>query len=171
MIRRSIALFARYHQSVYRFARAMLADGTAAEEVLQESFLAVARSAESYQVRGSFRAWLMRIVRNRCLNCRQATASRDCREVNGVVDLIAERRPGPLLILEQQEQMDVVRKAIACLPPPQREALLMHVMEQMPYAEVAAAMEMPVNTVKTLIHRARANLVEATTSEDVNHDM
>lgn len=165
------ALFGRYHTSVYRFARAMLADGAAAEEVLQESFLAVARSAGSYQVRGTFRAWLMRIVRNRCLNHRQAMKSRICGQESAQADRVAEDQPGPLLVLEQQEELDHVRKAIAFLPPQQREALLLHVMEQMPYAEVAAAMEIPVNTVKTLIHRARANLVEATTGEDTTHGM
>lgn len=165
------ALFGRYYQSVYRFARAMLADGAAGEEVLQESFLAVARSAESYQARGTFRAWLMRIVRNRCLNHRQAMKARIFGQERVEANQVAAQRPGPLLVLEQQEELDGVRKAIAYLPPPQREALLLHVMEQMPYVEVAAVMDIPVNTVKTLIHRARANLIEATGGKDTNHDM
>ena len=62
------ALFDRYHTAVYNFARAMLGRAGGGEEVLQETFLAVARTARTYTPRGRFRAWLMRIVRNRCLN-------------------------------------------------------------------------------------------------------
>jgi len=62
------ALFGRHHRSAYAFARAMLADTQAAEDVMQEAFLAVARTAREYEPRGRFRAWLMRIVRNMCLN-------------------------------------------------------------------------------------------------------
>ncbi len=60
-------LFDRHYAAVFHFARTMLGDEHAAEEVLQETFLAVAQS-DSYLPRGLFRGWLMRIVRNRCLN-------------------------------------------------------------------------------------------------------
>ena len=61
-------LFDRHYTSVYNFARTMLGEAAGPEEVLQETFLAVARSARQYSPRGRFRSWLMRIVRNRCLN-------------------------------------------------------------------------------------------------------
>ena len=62
------ALFDRHYLSVYNFARTMLREAGAAEEILQETFLAVARAAKTYEPRGTFRTWLLRIVRNRCLN-------------------------------------------------------------------------------------------------------
>ena len=61
-------LFDRHHVSVFNFARVMLRQTQDAEEVMQETFLAVARSARTYTPRDRFRPWLLRIVRNRCLN-------------------------------------------------------------------------------------------------------
>ncbi len=61
-------LFDRYRAPVYNFARAMLNGSADAEDVMQEAFLAVARTARAYKPRGHFRPWLMRIARNLCLN-------------------------------------------------------------------------------------------------------
>jgi hypothetical protein len=55
-------LFERHHAPVYHYARAMLVDAAASEDVLQDAFLAVARAARQYQPQGQFRPWLMRIA-------------------------------------------------------------------------------------------------------------
>lgn len=65
-------LFDRYQTAVYNFACTMLNDSGRSEDVLQETFLAVARSAKTYEGGGRFRTWLMRIVRNRCLNAMES---------------------------------------------------------------------------------------------------
>ena len=70
------ALFDRHHAAVYSFARTMLGDSLGPEEMLQEAFLTVARQAKKYEPRGRFRPWLMRIVRNRCLNRLAAVKAR-----------------------------------------------------------------------------------------------
>ena len=158
-------LFDRYYVSVYNFARSVLGNGVEADEILQETFLAVARSAASYVGRGKFRAWLMRIVRNRCLN--QLAAVRARREVLGDRDCEAGAwaagGPGPVEQLEELEEEQRIRAAMAELPERQREAIALYAFEQMKYREIAEVMEMPEGTVKTLIHRARASLAQRLT--------
>jgi len=157
------ALFDRYYVAVYHFARSMLGDASAAEEVLQETFLAVARTARRYEPRGSFRPWLMRIVRNRCLNRLESERARRAAIAESGWLPVERPSPGanPADRVEMDEQMQLVRAAVAALPDRQREALALFAFERMPYRDIAEVLGAPVNTVKTLIHRARAAVATA----------
>lgn len=156
-------LFDRHYASVYHFARTMLGDAGGAEDVLQETFLAVARAGRSYTPRGRFRAWLMRIVRNRCLNRIASQRARRAALAETGLDVVcpAAADPSPPQRAEAREQADALRLAIATLPERQREAITLYAFDRMTYREVAEVLDMPINTVKTLIHRARANLARA----------
>ncbi len=157
------ALFDRHYASVYHVARTMLGDAGGPEEVLQETFLAVARSANTYSPRNRFRTWLMRIARNRCLNRIESRRTR--REVQAEVEPEGieppATDPAPPERVEAEEQAAFIQSAIDRLPDRQREAIALYAFEGMSYRDVAEVLEMPVNTVKTLIHRARATLAQA----------
>jgi len=157
------ALFDRHHAAVYSFARTMLGDSLGPEEMLQEAFLTVARQAKKYEPRGRFRPWLMRIVRNRCLNRLAAVKARREMLAGSGMTLIepASREPGPGEKAREDEQAATVRAAIAELPERQREAIALQVYSRMSYREIAKVLEMPINTVKTLIHRAKASLAQS----------
>ena len=156
-------LFERHYAGVYNFARHMLGNEHQAEEILQETFLAVARTARTYQPRGLFRTWLMRIVRNRCLNRLQ---SNQATHTEGGLDADPPSAdPGPAKDAETAEHMARVHAMIDALPPRQREALVLYAMEQMNYAQIAQVLDVPVNTVKTLIFRARAELARGLEKE------
>ena len=159
-------LFDRHYVGVFIFARIMLGSTHQADEILQETFLAVARATGRYAARGRFRSWLMRIVRNRCLNRIESERAR--REALGkrhggsldVVEAVCDQ-PGPAQIVQSDEQRAVIVAAVAELPDRQREAIALYAFEQMRYRQIAEVLDMPINTVKTLIHRARANLARA----------
>jgi RNA polymerase sigma-70 factor (ECF subfamily) len=154
------ALFDRHYASVYNFARTMLGNRGGPDEVLQETFLAVAQNAEKYAPRGRFRPWLMRIARNLCLNRIQADRLR--RAAMAGSDLVLTDRAaesvGPAETVDSDERTAAIRAAIAALPDSQREAITLYAFEQMSYREIAEVMEAPINTVKTLIRRGRASL-------------
>ncbi len=155
-------LFDRYYGPVYNFARTMLRESGEAEEVLQETFLAVARSAANYTARGRFRPWLMRIVRNRCLNRLESRRIRRTGANAGPdPDTVASDTQAPPETATANERQAVIRSAVDQLPERQREAIALYAFEQMTYREIAEVMQMPINTVKTLIHRARADLARA----------
>lgn len=158
-------LFERHYAGVYNFARHLLGDEHQAEEILQDTFLAVARTARTYQPRGLFRTWLMRIVRNRCLNRLQSN-----RTAHAAAGGLGEGDPpsranGPAKDVETAEHMARVHVLIDALPQRQREALVLYAMEQMSYAQIAQVLDIPVNSVKTLIFRARAELARALEEE------
>lgn len=156
------ALFDRHYASVYNFARAMLGNRGGPEEVLQETFLAVARTARKYAPRGRFRPWLMRIVRNRCLNRLESQRVRRAILGGGGLEFVepASNEPSPAQNVETDEQSQIVRSAVGELPDRQREAIALYAFERMSYREIAEVLEVPINTVKTLIHRARASLAQ-----------
>jgi RNA polymerase sigma-70 factor (ECF subfamily) len=156
-------LFDRHRAAVYNFAHMMLGEADGAEDVLQETFMAVARTARSYQPRGLFRSWLMRIVRNRCLNAIQARRVRRRVVAESGLDIVepASREPSPGEQVESDERMALLRGLISQLPELQREAIVLYAFEQMSYRDIGEVLEVPLGTVKTLIHRARATLALA----------
>ena len=156
-------LFDRHGSSVYNFACTMLRNSDRAEEMLQETFLAVARSAKTYEPRGQFRAWLMRIARNRCLNAIETQRLRQAVMKESSLGLVAlpSREIPATEQLEVDETMTKVRQCIAQLPPQQREAIALYAFERMTYRQIGEILGKPLNSVKTLIHSARAALATA----------
>ncbi len=153
-------LFDRHYAAVYNFARTVLDGGVGADDVLQDTFIAVARGAADYVPRGRFRPWLMRIARSRCLDCLRSAGRRlppGTATPDGV-HAVPSRQPSPLQSAEGAEAAREMRRMLAALPERQREALALYAFEGMTYREIASALGSPVNTVKTLIHRARATL-------------
>jgi len=155
-------LFERYRALVFNYARTLLHDDGRAEDVLQEAFLAVIRTAGRYEPRGHFRTWLLRIVRNRCLNRLESerlrrAVSQDARNA----DRAASPAPSPVAQAEANERLALARAALEELPARQREALVLHAFDSMTYREIAEILDVPINTVKTIIHRGRAALARA----------
>lgn len=165
------ALFDRYHRSVYGFACSMLNANGAAQDVLQETFLAVARAARDYEPRGRFRSWLFRIARNLCLN--RLAVERRRREALDELPVQFCRppshRPQPEQLAAANESRELLRGRLLMLPERQREALALYAFEGMKYREIAETLQTPIGTVKTLIHRARAALAQAL--EDEGHEI
>lgn len=156
------ALFDRYHVAIYNFARTMLGHSDGAEDVLQEVFLAVARAARAYDARGRFRAWLFRLARNHCLNRLQSDRLRRRVIAESGLDLAdaPSGEPSPAEQVDRDERLALLRQLIGELPERQREALALYAFEEMSYQEIADVLGIPLNTVRTLIHRARAALAQ-----------
>jgi RNA polymerase sigma-70 factor (ECF subfamily) len=155
-------LFERHYRSVYGFARSMLGESGGTDEVLQDTFLAAVRAAGSYVPQGKFKAWLLQIARNRCLNRLQARKARQkLVEETGFRLVEPEAHdPAPSDILAGDECEQVIRAAIAMLPDRQREAITLYALEQLSYQQIADVLQVPINTVKTLIRRARIALAK-----------
>ena len=155
-------LFDRYHTSVFNFACYMLDGVDGAADVMQEAFLTVASKADQYEPRGRFRAWLMRIVRNLCLNRLRAESARRRVIAEVGLDFLAPAAPqgNPARQAALNEQQEALTRWIKELPVNQREALVLRVFESMKYREIGEALGVPLNTVKTWLHRARATLAE-----------
>lgn len=153
-----LLLYERHREAVFRFAYRMLGDSAQAEDVTQECFLSLVRRPGSFdESRAKLRTYLLGATRNLSLK----SLRRQGQEV-GLEDFNEEPRPGlteePLRKLLDEELADAVSRAIASLPPLQREALVLFEYEEIPLKEIAAIVEADVGTVKARLHRARARL-------------
>lgn len=131
-----------------------------AEELFQEVFSRIHRSAASYQPDRPLLPWVFAIVVN---VARTWHRRRKVRSIvhGGEVDLSRSREPDGLDVLEARETARWLDGQIARLPTDQAEALQLCCVERMDQAEVACLLGVPVPTVKTRLRRARLALLEA----------
>jgi RNA polymerase sigma-70 factor, ECF subfamily len=139
-------LFERYQQPLWGYFRRRLADAARAEELTQDTFVALLRGADRYQGRSSFRTYLYGIAANL---------------------LAAERRRPPQAAPSSGDFRATspddalwVRQAMARLDDADREVLTLREFEQLSYAEIADLLQIPVNTVRSRLFRARLALRE-----------
>jgi RNA polymerase sigma-70 factor (ECF subfamily) len=146
-------LFHRYKQPLYGFFRRRLAEsGQAhAEELTQETFLAVVRASSSYQPTALFRTWLYSIGFRLLHAHRRKSAFRAT--FLGSADV--EREAARVISIDVDLQ---VRQALARLDRVDRELLMLREFEQLSYAEIAELLEIPIHTVRSRLFRARAAL-------------
>jgi len=135
----------------YRFTR----DRLDAEELAQDVFFKVWRHAGSFRGESSFATWLYRLTVNACLNFKQGRKARPAPlPLAGDIDA-GEAPAGEGLVAAEREAL--LKSALAS-PARQRLALALASFEGRSYEEIAAAMEVSVPAVESLIFRARRNL-------------
>jgi RNA polymerase sigma-70 factor, ECF subfamily len=141
-------LYDRYGRLAFGLAVRILNDGSAAEDVVQEAFLAIWRNARLFDVeRGSLRTWLLSIVRNRAidhLRGRHNAAHDQLETMPASRANVTDAWEAVSLELERKQ----VREALASLPEVQRQSLELAYFEGLSHSEIASRMEVPLGTVK-----------------------
>jgi len=153
----------RYRQRLFAYSRQMLGGSRQdAEDALQDVFLRAYSSLRSNDRPLSLRAWLYRVAHNRCIDQLR-------RPVPPSSDLFdTSRKPlhDPMDELVRREDLRQLVADVRRLPDQQRSALLMREMDGMSYAELAEALGVSLQAVKSLLVRARIGLVEAVEARD-----
>jgi len=147
-------LVARWERPVHAFLAHMLGSAEDAEDMTQDTFLAVYDRAGRYRPEGRFRSWLLRIAGNRA-----RSALRRRRIVRWVTFDPASHDRGaggddPLQDLERREATARVRAAVASLPERQRAAVALKRFQGLSYQEIAEVLETTVPAVESLLQRA-----------------
>jgi len=151
-------LVLRWEKEVLAFLIHMLGSVEEAEDLVQDTFIQVYDKAAGYLPQGLFRSWLFRIAGNRARSrLRRRKILRWVRFDTTVHETPAPE-DGPLADLERKEAVAGLRRAVAKLPPRQREALVLHRFQGLKYKEVAVAMATTVPGVESLMQRAMATL-------------
>jgi RNA polymerase sigma-70 factor (ECF subfamily) len=161
-------LWRRHKRQVYNFIYKMVGKAEPAEDIFQETFMRVLKNAGSYTPRAKSTTWALQIARNLTLdhykreNLRQhasidATTGGDEGEQT-FASLLQGQDPQSVDILQQRELVEEVRVGITTLPENQREALILRVHQDMPYADIAQVLGSPEGTVKYWVHEAIAAL-------------
>jgi RNA polymerase sigma-70 factor (ECF subfamily) len=142
-------LFERYRTPVWQFFRRRVADAGVAEELAQDTFVAVMEGAARYERRGAFRSYLFGIAFNVLQADRRKRAHRAAEPLDGDPPSAASPDPDPAIW---------VRGALARLDPDDREILMLREYEQLSYQEIADLRKTPLNTVRSQLFRARMAL-------------
>ena len=157
-----VTLFRRRRREVHRFATHMTGSSTTAEDVTQDVFMTVMREAVNYDgERGTVIAWLLGITRNhvrRRLARDRWLRPLDDQEIQGNGGLAIT--PDPMDELDRAVRVDAVRRAVMALPIRYREVVLLCDLEELSYADAAAALGCAVGTVRSRLHRGRGLLAE-----------
>ena len=144
-------LFSRYKQPMYGFFRRRLAEPAHAEELTQETFLALLRAATRYQPRALFRTYLYAIGFKILRAHRRKAAFR--------ATFLGHRNSAPDPSRQDATESGLwVRRAVEKLDPLDREILMLREFEQLSYAEIADLLQLPLNTVRSRLFRARIAL-------------
>lgn len=168
-----VTVVGRYHGAVVRVARAYVASDATAEDVAQETWMAVVRGLERFEGRSSFKTWLLRI----CANRARSIGVRERRSVP--VDTTAEEpavAPGrfdargmwsdpPVPFTEEVEARladgalaDAVRGCIEELPPAMRAVVTLRDVEGLSTVDVAELLGLTEANVRVIVHRGRAKV-------------
>lgn len=161
------ALLESVQPQLYRFSMKMCRHSADAEDVLQDSLLAAARSIRTFRGDATLSTWLFTIVRRFCIKKRRKRAGAPDHEES--LDALSpteqhalrDTAPTPHDAAESAEVWRVVQAALATLPPDDREVLVLRDIEGLRAKEVADVIGASVSAVKSRLHRARAKLREA----------
>lgn len=162
-----VALVDKYKQPVMNVAYRMLRDATEAEDLAQNVFVQVHKSAHRYQVSSKFSTWLFTIARNLCLNeirrrSRHPASSLDAphpdQEDQPLHQFEDRRTASPPEALLHGELEEKIALALAELPENQRLAIVLCRQDELSYEEIAKVLGCSVSATKSLIHRGRETL-------------
>lgn len=147
-----------YQHRVFGVAARMLGNTAEAEEVAQEVFLRVHRAIGEFRGEAKLSTWLYTITSRLCLGRLGGRERRVARDGEEVLTRLASGEADPAAALERSELEVALHRAIGELPEDRRVVVILRDLEGLAYEEIAAALELPVGTVRSRLHRARMDL-------------
>lgn len=156
-------LVRRYQNQVFAVALRMLGDRGEAEDLSQEVFLKVFRGLGSFRGEAKFSTWLYSIVSHECLNrlrARRPPRPARAAEREGEEPAVSDPNPDAVTLLERRELAERLEEEIGRLGPEHRAILILRDLQGLSYEEIAEALGLELGTVRSRLHRARAELKE-----------
>jgi RNA polymerase sigma-70 factor (ECF subfamily) len=156
-------LVRRTRRPAYRLARRITRNHEDADDVVQESYVKAYRALPRFDAARAFQPWFLTIVARSALSqvrqrARRATVPLDSPGPDGTT--LAEKIHDAALDPASRQRLMDAEEALASLPDEQRAILSLRVDGDLPYAEIAIALDIPVGTVMSRLARAREALLE-----------
>jgi len=156
-------LIERHQALVAGTVARMLGSNSDVEDIAQQVFIRVWKSARRYVPRAKFTTWLLKITRNLVFNelrrsKRHAHVSLQSEPGAAELPLKDETNPTPDASLLETELQQAIEEAIVQLPESQRMALVLRRYEQLSYEQIAEVLDLSVPAVKSVLFRARTEL-------------
>jgi len=164
-------LLERFRRPVFSLIYRMVSDRELAEDLAQEAFVKAFNHLDTYNPKYRFSSWLFKIANNHAIDHLRRSRLQTVSIHGSPHAATSEREEETRIVLEahdetpEQEVMALelggaIEAAIAQLRPEYRTAVILRHIESRPYEEIAEIMDIPIGTVKTFLHRARAELRE-----------
>jgi len=161
-------LFETYKSTIFNVCFRMLGNRQEAEDITQDVFFQVYRSASRFRSESKLSFWLYRIAMNLCLNYQKKKRRARWFSLDVLFESSQENTkdtPGspdnrPDVLLEKSEKERMVQQAINSLPKQQRVAVILHRYEGLSYQEIAEVMACSVSSVESRLHRAKVSLAK-----------
>ena len=158
------ALIVRHEVKAYQYAFRLTRNSDEASDVVADAFIRVFNAIHTFKGQSSFSTWLYRILTNCFLDLRKKvkpTSPLEIASQTGDGELerqIEDPGPSPHQESERIEREDRVERAVNKLPEYQRAMIVMYHVDMLTYEEIAAALDLPIGTVKSRLNRARLSL-------------
>ncbi|MBU1700280.1 MAG: RNA polymerase sigma factor [Candidatus Eisenbacteria bacterium] len=153
-------IYRRHASAVFRFAWGLCGDRSGAEDIVSETFVRILTKAPKIKTQTAL-AYLLAVARNTYL-----TGQRKRRREVPLTDEIPAPLQDPADRLDDQARLASVFKALGNLPEGERAALLLRVDHELPYEDIASALDISVGAAKVRVHRARMRLADALAGKD-----
>jgi len=156
LIRRTLAgdddafaeIIKAFNERLYALAVGVLRNGTAAEDVVQESFIKAYRNLSKFRQESSIYTWLYRITVNTAHNYIRKNVRNGAVDMEEVAPIIADPSPNPVQTAAGNELADAVADVVKTLPERQREVFELHFFEHLTHREIGEMLGITEGAVK-----------------------
>jgi RNA polymerase sigma-70 factor (ECF subfamily) len=141
-------IYEKYKDNLLRLASGLLNDAAAAEDIVHDTFVLLAQSAEKLKLDGNLKAYLATCVANRVRNLNKAARRQETAGLNEAERAVSSsERPEQWIV--SNEQLTRVNDALTQLPYEQREVVILHVQGEMRFRAIAESQGVSINTVQS----------------------
>jgi RNA polymerase sigma-70 factor (ECF subfamily) len=152
-------LYRRHRVRVFRFVLRFVRDTALAEDLTNDVFIELYRSADRFEHRSSVSTWLLGMARYKALSARRRDRSSET-EVDDVLAGVADEADNPEIATQKRDKAAALRRCIERLGPEHREIVDLVYYHERSIREIAEIVGIPENTVKTRMFHARRRLSE-----------
>jgi len=157
---------------VYSVALRIVNNTADAEEVTQEVFIKMYHNLNSFAFRSSFKTWLYRVTTNCAINTYRQRAKERNRSVD--FEIASNQIEGPVPVqpdTAKEETLSLLNKLLSCLSADERACIILREIEGLSYKEIAAALKINLNTIRTRLRRAREAILAYSKREVIKNEM
>lgn len=162
------ALVCRYQRPVFNVCFRLLGERCEAEDLAQEAFVRAYQRLRLFDPQRPFGPWIRRVAANLCYNHLQRNQAQ-LSPLEDEQDFVSDNTTNPELTAERNERSAAIRRALLQLPPHYRILLELRHFQDLSYEEIAVELELPLNTAKSQLFRARKKLAELLAVSSVAH--
>ncbi len=148
-------LVRRYQNRIYTLSFRMTGDEVEAHDLTQETFLRCYSALRTFNPELHFAPWLYRIATNLCINFLNSSRMRRRGDSSEITLQVPDRGKAPESLYEEKELRQHLHLAILSLPPKYRIVIILRHVQDRTYDEIANILDLPLNTVRTHLFRAR----------------